>query len=77
MESPASAGSRDVDASVYDVQRMMAEQQRWAVPVTENGMYRGIFTGDRFLHIYRQISPDPMQRFRALWEGGPLARFKS
>ncbi len=67
----------DVDASVYDVQRMMAEQQRWAVPVTENGVYRGIFTGDRFLHIYRQISPDPMQRFRALWEGGPLARHKS
>jgi Zn-dependent protease len=67
----------DVDASVYEVQRMMAEQQRWAVPVTENGVYRGIFTGDRFLHIYRQISPDPMQRFRALWEGGPLAWFKS
>jgi Zn-dependent protease len=67
----------DVDASVYEVQRMMAEQQRWAVPVTENGVYRGIFTGDRFLHIYRQISPDPMQRFRALWEGGPLAWIKS
>jgi Zn-dependent protease len=67
----------DVDASVYEVQRMMAEQQRWAVPVTENGIYRGIFTGDRFLHIYRQISPDPMQRLRALWEGGPLARLKS
>jgi CBS domain-containing protein len=67
----------DVDASVYEVQRMMAEQQRWAVPVTENGVYRGIFTGDRFLHIYRQISPDPMQRFRALWEGGPLAWLKS
>jgi Zn-dependent protease len=67
----------DVDASVYEVQRLMAEQQRWAVPVTENGVYRGIFTGDRFLHIYRQISPDPMQRFRALWEGGPLAWLKS
>lgn len=62
----------DVDASVYDVQRMMAEEQRWAVPVTENGVYRGIFTGDRFLHIYRQISPDPVQRLQALWDGGPL-----
>jgi CBS domain-containing protein len=67
----------DVDASVYDVQRLMAEQQRWAVPVTENGVYRGIFTGDRFLHIYRQISPDPMQRLRAMWEGGPMAWFKN
>lgn len=67
----------DVDDSVYDVQRMMAEQQRWAVPVTENGVYRGIFTGDRFLHIYRQISPDPVQRVRALWEGGPMAWFKN
>ena len=67
----------DVDASIYDVQRLMADQQRWAVPVTENGVYRGIFTGDRFLHIYRQVSPDPMQRLRAMWEGGPLAWLKS
>lgn len=67
----------DVDASVYEVQRVMAEQQRWAVPVTENGVYRGIFTGDRFLHIYRQISPDPMHRLRAIYEGGLLSRLKS
>ncbi|MFT4037473.1 MAG: site-2 protease family protein [Thermomicrobiales bacterium] len=67
----------DVDASVYDVQRLMNDQGRWAVPVTEHGVYRGIFTGDRFLHIYRQISPDPVQRFRAFWDGGLLARFRS
>ncbi len=51
----------DISASVFEVQRLMTEENRWAVPVTESGLYRGLFTGDRFLHIYRQLSPDPLQ----------------
>lgn len=47
----------DVDDSVYDVQKRMSEQSRWAVPVVEDGQYRGIFTVDRFVHLYRQLSP--------------------
>lgn len=47
----------DVDDSVYDVQKRMSEQSRWAVPVIEDGHYRGIFTVDRFVHLYRQLSP--------------------
>jgi hypothetical protein len=34
----------------------MSRLNRWAVPVTEGGLYRGIFTADRFLHVYRQLS---------------------
>lgn len=45
------------DDSVYDVQRYMASSNRWAVPITEGGQYRGIFTADRFIHLYRQIAP--------------------
>ncbi|CAN0501097.1 unnamed protein product, partial [Phaeothamnion confervicola] len=45
----------DIDDSIYDVQRRMNETNRWAVPVTEDGLYRGIFTADRFVHLYRQI----------------------
>lgn len=47
----------DVADSVYDVQQQMSSSNRWAVPVTEDGLYRGIFTADRFVHLYRQIAP--------------------
>jgi len=47
----------DVDDSVYDVQQQMNRMQRWAVPVTENGLYRGIFTAERFVGLYRQMAP--------------------
>ena len=64
----------DVDMAVYDVQRLMDEQDRWAVPVLESGIYRGIFTGDRFIHIYRQLSPDPIRAARDLLDRGLLSR---
>jgi Zn-dependent protease len=47
----------DIDDSVFDVQRNMSRLNRWAVPVTENGQYRGIFTADRFVHLHRQVAP--------------------
>jgi Zn-dependent protease len=50
----------DADTSIFDVQQLMTEKALWAIPVTESGLYRGVFTGDRFLHIYRQLSPDPL-----------------
>lgn len=48
----------DVDTSIYDVEHRMSETDRWAVPVTEAGTYRGIFTADRLAHVYRQLSPE-------------------
>jgi Zn-dependent protease len=56
----------DGDASIYDVQRVMVEHDCWAVAVTESGLYRGVFTGDRFIHVYRQLAPDPSQPLRRL-----------
>lgn len=47
----------DVDDSIYDVHYHMNQTNHWAIPVVENGVYRGIFTADRFVHLYRQISP--------------------
>ena len=52
----------DVDDSIFDVQQHMNRTQRWAVPVTENGLYRGIFTAERFVHLYRQIAPGLLER---------------
>lgn len=47
----------DINDSIYDVQIQMTKMNRWAVPVTESGRYRGIFTADRFVHLNRQIAP--------------------
>ncbi|HET7095028.1 MAG TPA: site-2 protease family protein, partial [Thermomicrobiales bacterium] len=60
----------DVDESVYDVHRRMTACKAWAAPVTEDGVYRGIFTADRFLHVYRQLAPNPLE---LAFIEGPLA----
>jgi Zn-dependent protease len=67
----------EIDTPIYDVQRMMTEQGRWAVAVTESGMYRGVFTGDRFLHIYRQLAPDPLHWLKELVNRGLMERSRA
>lgn len=52
----------DVTDSLHDVERWMQVTDRWAIPVTENGRYRGIFTADRFVHVRRQL-----ERQMSLW----------
>lgn len=64
--------SVDADTPVFEVQRIMSEHDCWSVPVTESGVYRGMFTGDRFIHIYRQLAPDPLQTLRDLLRRSPL-----
>jgi Zn-dependent protease len=54
----------DVDASVYDVQQQMHAANRWAVPIVDDGSYRGIFTVDRFVHVYRYLNAQSPQRRR-------------
>ena len=55
----------DVGDTVYAVQQRMVATGRWAIPVTENGYYRGIFTSDRFWHVYRNVSRRPWLDLRA------------
>jgi hypothetical protein len=54
----------DIDDSVYDVQLQMHSVNRWAVPVTDGAHYRGIFTAERFVHVYRYLSAQSPQRRR-------------
>ena len=56
--------SVDIDDSVYDVQRQMHDVNRWAVPVTDGEIYRGIFTAERFIHVYRYLNTQSPQRRR-------------
>ncbi len=55
----------DVSVSLYEVQRLMRDLNRWAIAVTEDGVYRGIFTAERFAHIYRQLTNPPDTRTAA------------
>jgi len=45
----------EVSDSVYDVHLWLATSSRPAVPVVENGIYRGIFTGERLAHVYEHL----------------------
>jgi CBS domain-containing protein len=54
----------DIDDSVYDVQREMQATSTWAVPVLDNGHYRGVFTVDRFVHVYRHLNAQSPERRR-------------
>ncbi|MDQ3045430.1 MAG: site-2 protease family protein [Chloroflexota bacterium] len=58
-----------VDDSVYEVQQKMNQLDRWAVPITEDGLYRGIFTADRFVHVYHQINPRFFARYARAADG--------
>lgn len=60
MEDPAYVA--DVSESLWDIQRHMNELKTPAIPVTEKGLYRGIFSADRFLNLYRQIAPGLQDR---------------
>lgn len=59
------AGVADVDDTIYEVQERMLLSGRRALPVTENGYYRGIFTSDRFWHVHQYIARRPWLELRA------------
>lgn len=53
-----------VNDSVYDVHLWLADTRGSAVPVVENGHYRGIFTGERLAHVYEAVGEQEWLRFR-------------
>jgi Zn-dependent protease/CBS domain-containing protein len=57
------------NSSVHEVHLAMERANRWAIPVVEDGMYRGIFTSDRLMHVYKIVSDQTSGRRRlmTLW----------
>jgi hypothetical protein len=43
------------------------------MPVTEDGQYRGIFTADRFIHVYRYLNAQSPERRRLVEFAGALS----
>ena len=64
----------DVDDTVYEAHRRMLASGRRALPVTENGYYRGIFTSDRYWHIYSHLARRPWLELRARLQRLALSR---
>lgn len=50
------------DTSVHDAQRLMSETRQWAIPVADAGVYRGLFTADRFIHVQRHVMSQSVER---------------
>lgn len=77
MEDPQYVA--DVAESLWDIQHEMQEVHARAIPVTEKGLYRGIFSSDRFLSLYRQIAPGLQDREWQIseeWRDAVLANLK-
>jgi Zn-dependent protease len=56
----------DVDTSVYDAHQWMLASGHPSIPVVEHGRYRGIFTADRLVHVYRYLQEGRRPRARYL-----------
>jgi Zn-dependent protease/CBS domain-containing protein len=52
--------------TVHDVHVAMERANRWAIPVVEDGVYRGIFTSDRLMHVYKIVSDQNSGRRRLM-----------
>jgi Zn-dependent protease len=52
------------DSSIYDAHRRMVMSRRPAIPIVENGLYRGIFTSERLVHVHRHIQDHAPHRER-------------
>lgn len=77
MEAPAYIA--DVSESLWDVQRHMNAVHARVIPVTDKGIYRGIFSADRFLNLYRQVAPGLQPREWGIseeWRDAVLATFR-
>lgn len=68
------AARADVDDTIYDVQQRMQLSGQHALPVTENGLYRGIFTNDRLWHVYGHVARRPWHSVRTRIFQAPLLR---
>lgn len=60
----------DIATSVFDVHTLMSSHNQWALPITEHGVYRGMFSGERFAHVHRYLrSMTPENRHVSAFTG--------
>lgn len=60
----------DIGTSVFDVHTLMSKHNQWALPITENGVYRGMFSDERFAHVHQYLrSRTPENRHVSAFTG--------
>jgi Zn-dependent protease len=62
------------DTSVYEAQRNMSGASQSAVPVADGGMYRGLFTADRLVHVQRHVVSKTSERRHFAQLSGSLSQ---
>jgi predicted transcriptional regulator len=62
------------DMSVYDAQRIMSDASQWAIPVADAGVYRGLFTADRLVHVKRHVVSKTSERRHFAQLSGSLSQ---
>lgn len=62
------------ETSVYDAQRIISDSGQWTLPVADHGIYRGLFTGDRLVHVQRQLTAHNPERRRFLQVSGAVSQ---
>jgi CBS domain-containing protein len=62
------------DTSVYEAQRIMSGASQSAVPVADGGMYRGLFTADRLVHVQRHVVSKTSERRHFAQLSGSLSQ---
>ncbi len=50
------------DISVHDAQRIMGDSNQWSMPVADSGVYRGLFTAERLVHVQRHLASKTPER---------------
>lgn len=55
----------EADDSLYDVHQWLMQADKSAVPVVENGRYRGVFTTDRLWHVYDHVQSRQFAWYRS------------
>ena len=66
--------SIESDTSVYDAQRIMSDASQWAIPVADGGVYRGLFTADRLVHVQRHVVSNTSERRHFAQLSGSLSQ---
>jgi Zn-dependent protease len=60
----------DIGTSVFDVHTLMSHHNQWALPITEHGVYRGMFSGERLTHVHQYLrSRTPENRHVSAFTG--------
>ncbi len=62
--------SVDASISIHAAHTLMRANNQWTLPVTEHGLYRGMFTADRLVHVHRYVrAQTPENRGLAFFSG--------